>query len=129
MFVVPILPQYIHDLQHPSHATPALHFNDSFLPAANETRDSRQNSTIHSPQRLDLVHLETRLNETNAEMNVILNSTKEPEVIIGPAVTNYSQIQRNKEYTEESTELGILFASKPFIQLLVNPVVGRVTNE
>lgn len=125
MFLVPILPQYIHDLQHPSHSTPALHFNDSFLFVGNETRNGQQNSSIHSQHKLDSVHSETRLNETNA----ILSSTKEPEVIIGPAVTNYSQIQRNKEYTEESTELGILFASKPFIQLLVNPVVGRVTNE
>ena len=36
---------------------------------------------------------------------------------------------KHKELIEESTEVGIMFASKPIIQAFVNPFVGTVTNK
>lgn len=36
--------------------------------------------------------------------------------------------QRHKELVGETVEIGIMFASKAFVQLLVNPVVGILTH-
>lgn len=32
--------------------------------------------------------------------------------------------ERHKELVEETVEVGIMFASKAFVQLLANPIVG-----
>lgn len=36
--------------------------------------------------------------------------------------------QRHKELVGETVEIGIMFASKAFVQLLVNPIVGILTH-
>lgn len=35
--------------------------------------------------------------------------------------------QRHKELVGETVEIGLMFASKAFVQLLINPVVGLLT--
>uniref|UniRef100_A0A336LQF8 CSON011074 protein n=1 Tax=Culicoides sonorensis TaxID=179676 RepID=A0A336LQF8_CULSO len=37
--------------------------------------------------------------------------------------------ERHKELVEETVEVGIMFASKAFVQLLANPIVGPLTNK
>lgn len=39
------------------------------------------------------------------------------------------QVIKHQELVEESTEVGVMFASKPIIQALVNPAVGHITNK
>lgn len=39
------------------------------------------------------------------------------------------QVIKHQELVEESTEVGVMFASKPIIQALVNPAVGTITNK
>lgn len=36
--------------------------------------------------------------------------------------------QRHKELVGETVEIGLMFASKAFVQLLVNPIVGILTH-
>ena len=36
--------------------------------------------------------------------------------------------QKHKELVEENFEVGVMFASKAFVQLIANPFVGRLTN-
>lgn len=36
--------------------------------------------------------------------------------------------QRHKELVGETVEIGLMFASKAFVQLLVNPIVGVLTH-
>lgn len=36
--------------------------------------------------------------------------------------------RKSKELVEENFEVGVLFASKAFVQLIANPFVGRLTN-
>lgn len=35
--------------------------------------------------------------------------------------------ERHKELVEETVEVGLMFASKAFVQLLANPIVGPLT--
>lgn len=35
---------------------------------------------------------------------------------------------KHEELTEETVEVGVLFASKAFVQLLANPIVGPLCN-
>ena len=36
--------------------------------------------------------------------------------------------RKSKELVEENLEVGVMFASKAFVQLIANPFVGRLTN-
>lgn len=38
------------------------------------------------------------------------------------------KVDRHKDLTEENVEVGVMFASKAFVQLLANPFVGPLTN-
>lgn len=43
--------------------------------------------------------------------------------------TLYRELEeRHKELVGETVEVGLLFASKAFVQLLVNPIVGPLTH-
>lgn len=37
--------------------------------------------------------------------------------------------ERHKELVGETVEVGLMFASKAFVQLLVNPIVGPLTHK
>lgn len=37
--------------------------------------------------------------------------------------------QRHRELLEETVAVGLMFASKAFVQLLVNPIVGPLTHK
>ena len=37
--------------------------------------------------------------------------------------------QRHKELVEETVAVGMMFASKAFVQLLANPIVGPLTHK
>lgn len=37
--------------------------------------------------------------------------------------------ERHKELVDETAEVGLMFASKAFVQLLANPIVGPLTHK
>ena len=41
----------------------------------------------------------------------------------------YYDLRKHKELIEENMEVGMMFASKAFVQLLANPFVGPLTNK
>lgn len=48
--------------------------------------------------------------------------------IISDNVSWYAEREeRHKELVEETVEVGLMFASKAFVQLLANPIVGPLT--
>merc|ERR1719471_2583890 len=60
-------------------------------------------------------------NMTNSDMEEIMTSTV--------TTTTLSQEEKKaKELVEENLEVGVMFASKAFVQLIANPFVGRLTN-
>lgn len=45
-------------------------------------------------------------------------------------VSFYKEIEsRHKELVGETVEVGLMFASKAFVQLLANPIVGPLTHK
>ena len=43
-------------------------------------------------------------------------------------LVNIELFRKHKELVEENLEVGVMFASKAFVQLIANPFVGRLTN-
>ena len=43
-------------------------------------------------------------------------------------INNKSDFRKHKELIDENLEVGVMFASKAFVQLIANPFVGRLTN-
>lgn len=61
------------------------------------------------------------------------NSATDKKNIHGVATENasyYAELdERHKELVGETVEVGLMFASKAFVQLLVNPIVGPLTHK
>ena len=38
-------------------------------------------------------------------------------------------LKRHRELLNENQEVGVMFASKAFVQLVANPFIGRLTNK
>lgn len=49
-------------------------------------------------------------------------------VIVDDGGATAADMAKHNELIQENVEVGILLASKPFIQLLANPFVGPLTN-
>ena len=45
------------------------------------------------------------------------------------SIEEKERVERHKELVEETVAVGIMFASKAFVQLLANPVVGPLTHK
>ena len=44
-------------------------------------------------------------------------------------IANGSILRKHQELLDENLEVGVMFASKAFVQLIANPFVGRLTNK
>ena len=44
-------------------------------------------------------------------------------------LANGSILRKHQELLDENLEVGVMFASKAFVQLIANPFVGRLTNK
>lgn len=71
--------------------------------------------------------LETLLKTLNLS-SVMQESTTAPATEAAISKQEEQKI-KEKELREESTEVGILFASKPVIQAITNPFIGPLTNK
>lgn len=98
--VVPIIPEFLYDIRHP----------DAPLASFPKTPP-----TTLSPCE----------KETTTPYNGIDVTT--------PGYDNASwyaeREERHKELVEETVEVGLMFASKAFVQLLANPIVGPLTHK
>lgn len=55
-----------------------------------------------------------------------MHLTEEKEV---EESANMTSTKRHWELVKENQEVGVLFASKAFVQLIANPFIGRLTNK
>ncbi|XP_038118032.1 synaptic vesicular amine transporter isoform X2 [Culex quinquefasciatus] len=98
--VVPIIPEFLYDIRHPD--APLASF-------------PKEPPTTLSPCE----------KETTTPYNGIDVTT--------PGYDNASwyaeREERHKELVEETVEVGLMFASKAFVQLLANPIVGPLTHK
>ncbi|XP_046809718.1 synaptic vesicular amine transporter isoform X1 [Lucilia cuprina] len=104
--VVPIIPEFLYDIRHPDAPL------DSF---------PRTPLTIHTPPPPTQCPC-LKDGEAIPTYDVSTLSPEENE-------TFYRELEeRHQELVGETVEVGLLFASKAFVQLLVNPIVGPLTH-
>ncbi|XP_067627523.1 synaptic vesicular amine transporter isoform X2 [Eurosta solidaginis] len=105
--VVPIIPEFLYDIRHPDAPL------DSF---------PRTPLTTHTPPP----PTQSPCGPNGEPLPTVDVSTLSPE-------ENYTLFremeERHNELVGETVEVGILFASKAFVQLLVNPIVGPLTHK
>ncbi|XP_033251785.1 synaptic vesicular amine transporter-like isoform X1 [Drosophila miranda] len=104
--VVPIIPEFLYDIRHPDAPL------DSY---------ARTPLTFHTPPP----PTPCPCNKDGSEAAPLEISTMSPE----ENETYYRELEeRHNELVGETVEVGLLFASKAFVQLLVNPIVGPLTH-
>ncbi|XP_054738477.1 synaptic vesicular amine transporter [Anastrepha obliqua] len=104
--VVPIIPEFLYDIRHPDAPL------DSY---------PRTPLTTHTPPP----PTQSPCSPNGEPLPTVEVSTLSPE----ENFTLYRELEeRHKELVGETVEVGILFASKAFVQLLVNPIVGPLTH-
>ncbi|XP_054259114.1 synaptic vesicular amine transporter [Macrosteles quadrilineatus] len=98
--VVPIIPEFLYDIRHP---------NESKL---SESLEEGVAPTLAPGVTLSPLSL-------NSSDNPMDNATLRQELM---------RQHRHKDLIEETVAVGIMFASKAFVQLLANPIVGPLTH-
>ncbi|XP_063231796.1 synaptic vesicular amine transporter [Bacillus rossius redtenbacheri] len=102
--VVPIIPEFLYDIRHP-----------------NETRLRDHPPPVTTPEPPDTASLEF-LDLTTAPYDLLGNLTT-----LSPSQER--KRRRHKDLIEETVAVGMMFASKAFVQLLSNPIVGPLTHK
>lgn len=123
--LVPIIPEFLYDIRHPDAPL------DSY---------PRTPLTLHTPPP-PTTPCPCKDDQTTAtDYTTISPSGKYPFIILkyfNPINSNFNTEnetlyreleERHKELVGETVEVGLLFASKAFVQLLVNPIVGPLTH-
>ncbi|XP_022687925.1 synaptic vesicular amine transporter-like isoform X2 [Varroa jacobsoni] len=129
--VVPIIPDFLYEL----HKRELLEENKTFFettafPVTTMTSTmSRENATdIPGP---DLINTVTRTT-TSGTIEIGSGSTlvpdQEPDRAESRRQKEREENLRHEMLKDENVEVGLLFASKPVVQALINPLVGEVTN-
>ncbi|KAG8574120.1 hypothetical protein GDO81_009055 [Engystomops pustulosus] len=104
--VVPIIPSFLYEKEHKNENTSVVRISPDPKSSFASIHSLYDNSTFlsgHSPH------------------HGIINQTLE-------APTNDSCNKETSVLQEENVQVGLLFASKAILQLLVNPIVGLITN-
>ncbi|EFN70897.1 Synaptic vesicular amine transporter [Camponotus floridanus] len=130
--VVPIIPEFLYDIKHPN-ATLSEHLEGSGSRQTTSTTVSPTTTTttiktttpkcpcapnISAFPQLEFLHVATPSMDISevAVANLTSPEMKEKE-------------QRHRELLEETVAVGMMFASKAFVQLLANPIVGPLTHK
>ncbi|XP_017960696.1 synaptic vesicular amine transporter isoform X1 [Drosophila navojoa] len=105
--VVPIIPEFLYDIRHPDAPL------DSY---------PRTPLTLNTPPPPTTCPCKDGANDETAPLEIVTPSAEDNE-------TYYRELEeRHNELVGETVEVGLLFASKAIVQLLVNPIVGPLTH-
>ncbi|KZC11104.1 PREDICTED: synaptic vesicular amine transporter [Dufourea novaeangliae] len=139
--VVPIIPEFLYDIKHPNatlsqqfegsgHARAAIASNYRIPNGIKATSPSAITSSTtpkcpcavnrSNDSQLEFLYA-TNLPTTDFPDNTAVNSEGLSEA--------QEKEQRHRELLEETVAVGIMFASKAFVQLLANPIVGPLTHK
>ncbi|GAU94301.1 hypothetical protein RvY_06099 [Ramazzottius varieornatus] len=131
--VVPIIPEYLYELEHPEHAagnfsgiavtlTPVT-ATVATSPIWADEEDAPRPDQYYLPSTLQFPPLSTTKKPSRRKTTTLLPvtnaTTLSPEDIL----------IRHEELMEVSLRVGVLFASKAGMQLIANPFVGHLTNK
>lgn len=141
--VVPIIPEFLYDIKHPN-ATLSQHLNEGgsrrtftgVQPTSGNTITSTSSSVTTTPKcpcavtksndsQLEFLYVST---PSSFESSGLLESTNGGEISSATEDPD-EKAQRHRELLQETTAVGLMFASKAFVQLLANPIVGPLTHK
>ncbi|XP_036836292.1 chromaffin granule amine transporter isoform X2 [Oncorhynchus mykiss] len=113
--VVPIIPTFLYALDHPT--------QDPFIQPSTQ-RPSEEGFTLASVHSFyDNTSYSLRGSESNLSEALLFNISRNSSQVKG------STCQEDSAFLDkENVRVGLLFASKALVQLLVNPFVGPLTN-
>lgn len=107
--VVPIIPEFLYDINHPGAPLGPVR---STIPTTTVT---------YPPCPCEIYNQSVNYSSTTVSSNENYNySTLSPE--------DEEKRLRHKDLVQETVQVGIMFASKAFVQLLANPFVGPLTH-
>ncbi|XP_076678282.1 vesicular monoamine transporter [Andrena cerasifolii] len=134
--VVPIIPEFLYDIKHPN-ATLSQHFEQS-----NSDRRPAPLTTIKPTTTSSSATVATTPicpcapNRSNDPQLEFLYASTLPTVDLAESTTVSGELseaeekeQRHRELLQETVAVGIMLASKAFVQLLANPIVGPLTHK
>ncbi|TDG42218.1 hypothetical protein AWZ03_011356 [Drosophila navojoa] len=105
--IMPIIPEFLYDIRHPDAPL------DSY---------PRTPLTLNTPPPPTTCPCKDGANDETAPLEIVTPSAEDNE-------TYYRELEeRHNELVGETVEVGLLFASKAIVQLLVNPIVGPLTH-
>ncbi|XP_018561449.1 synaptic vesicular amine transporter isoform X1 [Anoplophora glabripennis] len=109
--VVPIIPEFLYDINHPD------------APLDGHVRGTTTTTTPPPPVPISCQQMNQNINYSNtaAPTEIYNFTTLDPEAV--------QQELRHKDLVQETVEVGMMFASKAFVQLLANPFVGPLTHK
>ncbi|XP_078039758.1 vesicular monoamine transporter isoform X1 [Augochlora pura] len=136
--VVPIIPEFLYDIKHPN-STLSQHLeaeNHARAVAANNQRMAAIRTTTMNPSFTTTPKCPCAPNRSNDSQLEFLypptlpsNDPTESDAASENLTEWREKEQRHRELLEETVAVGIMFASKAFVQLLANPIVGPLTHK
>jgi len=116
--VVPIIPEFLYHVRH----------RYDHLTTTQRPKVYRYRTTPTTTEMVEVViHANVSIGQ-NSEMENITMDLEELELTTLRSTTLSELDKKHKELVEENLEVGVMFASKAFVQLIANPFVGRLTN-
>ncbi|XP_035740683.1 synaptic vesicular amine transporter-like [Vespa mandarinia] len=145
--VVPIIPEFLYDIKHPN-ATLSEHLDGNVnhrsgittttttTPTTTITTTTTTTSPMSTPSTTPRCPCPLNIsnnNNNNSPLEFLSITTMSQELaesttINSTTIEQKEKEQRHKELLEETVAVGMMFASKAFVQLLANPVVGPLTH-
>lgn len=127
---VPIVPEFLYDINHPDEQTLPPNVSTTIATpkictCPNKTGNSNEAATMPpttlATGKIKFQKFSSFLMRCAAEhfMGSTAMTTESPE----------KMEKRHKDLMEENVEVGIMFASKAFVQLVANPFVGPLTHK
>ncbi|XP_047114000.1 synaptic vesicular amine transporter [Schistocerca piceifrons] len=118
--VVPIIPEFLYDIRHPNESHGAVVSPEPPPPPPPTTAAPTTAAPTDSTE--DQARLEFLTDHTTVSPEADnVTTTLSPE--------EQRRRQRHKDLIEETVAVGMMFASKAFVQLLANPIVGPLTHK
>lgn len=125
--VVPIIPEFLYDIKHPN-ATLSEHLEGSASHQTTVATSTLPPATTTTPKCSCAANVSVA---PQVEfLRVTTSSTDPPELTtVNLTMSDKEKEQRHRELLEETVAVGMMFASKAFVQLLANPIVGPLTHK
>lgn len=134
--VVPIIPAFLYELHHSKDMVALNESYQTSTPTPAQEWNRRVEQNLEDSQILAQLKWATTNSKLNPQCEKAieeylmtttdLTTTTEEATTLPPSD---EQVLRHRELVGESTEVGVMFASKPIVQAITNPFVGPLTNK